>query len=179
MLLVRATRTSAQGMFKTRWCVLYIYLFFPLSCADAENCVLKFTEQPVTNVDCNVYEPERLVLTCSVSSTESTSLPDPDDVCIKWYFNNGTEHELMVGINQTRDGGNGEMVEISSTLAISGISQQNAANIKEGSYYCRVHILDMNTMSNSSQQFVVLERSIYTQISVSYTHLTLPTNREV
>ena len=118
---------------------------------------MNFIEQPVTTVDCDVYEQERVILTCSVSSTGYNTIIDSSGIYIKWYFNNGTEHELMVGINQTTEGGNGERIEISSTLTISGTSQQDAANLNEGSYYCRVQMSYINIMSNSSQRFVVFD----------------------
>ena len=64
----------------------------------------------------------------------------------------------MVGINQTEGGGNGDRVEISSTLAISGqdaAELKGFAELKEGLYYCRVQMSNMNSMSNSSRQFYV------------------------
>ena len=138
---------------------LHVYIF---PHASADNCIINFIEQPVVTVDCNLYASERVLLTCSVSSISHTFI-NPNDICIKWYFNNGTEHELMVGINQTRSGNNGETIIVSSTLAISERPKQNAANLHEGSYYCRVNVADMNVVSNSSQMFVVLDIDVYLQ----------------
>ena len=127
-------------------------------------------------MDCNVYEAEKIVLTCTISS-EGTSnskidlYQDLNDIIIKWYYNNGTEHELTMGTSDTRrEGGNlTDGIPITSTLAISAIpGQHNAANLAQGSYYCRVHVPSRrDTVSNSSQPFTVVNQDAYFQFATS------------
>lgn len=92
-----------------------------------------FIEQPVTSVECLIYEEAKIVLTCTVTS-EGISDPtilDPNEINIKWYYYNGTDHELITGTNTTtREGGNGEHIIISSRI------QENTADLAVGSYYC-------------------------------------------
>ena len=143
----------------------------------AGNCLLNFIEQPIT-VDCLLYEEERIILKCTVSS-EGLLNPDPLDpsrISIKWYFNNGIESELTVGTNETRKGGNGEHIVISSTLTITGSSFQHvAASLAQGSYYCRVNIANRSLVSNSSQQFIVLDEDSYLQAAARCSDATLIT----
>lgn len=141
----------------------------------AGGCNLFFVEQPVTSVDCNIYEAERIILTCNTISSEdileSEFLVDPGRIKIQWYYSNGTEHELTEGTNKTRrEGGNGTPVVISSTLTISATSQHNAANLVQGSYYCRVHesgLSHWGLVPNSSQNFTVLNPDVYLQHATS------------
>ena len=55
----------------------------------AGGCNLFFIEQPITSVDCNIYEAERIVLTCTIESSEdildSRLLVDPGRIKIRWY----------------------------------------------------------------------------------------------
>ena len=101
---------------------------------------MNFIEQPIT-VDCLLYAVPRIILKCTVSSEGLLDSLDPSRISIKWYFNNGTESEFTVGTNETREGGNGEHIVISSTLTISSF-QHAAASLAQGSYYCRVNIAD-------------------------------------
>ena len=124
--------------------IVHTYNIVSIVHAGAGNCLLNFTEQPIT-VDCLLYEEETImILKCTVSS-EGLLNPDPLDpsrISIKWYFNNGTESELTVGTNEVREGGNGEHIVISSTLTITGSSFQHVAvSLAQGSYYCRVKLM--------------------------------------
>ena len=122
-------------------------------------------------MDCLLYEAERIELTCTVSSqgiADSSISLDPSNLNIRWFFNNGTDHELTIGTNETRrEGGNGASVVISSTLAISGMSQENVASLAPGEYYCRVQVNDQTMRSNSSQQFTALQQDSYIQYGTS------------
>ena len=90
---------------------------------------------------------------------------------VKWYYNNGTEHELTEGTNETRrEGGFGEPIVISSTLTISSIIQQNTASLAVGSYYCRIQAPDQTVASNSSQKFIALGIDQYLQSGISCSH---------
>ena len=90
--------------------------------------------------------------------------PTIDSTDISWFYNNGTEHELTEGTNETRrEGGNGEPIVISSTLTISSTIQQNTASLAVGSYYCRIQTPDPTVVSNSSQQFIAQTRSVHIQ----------------
>ena len=93
-------------------------------------------------------------------------IADPQDVSFRWYFYNGTEYELLVGVNHTRLGGSGGLVEVTSTLHISGISQ-NTAHLSEGFYYCQVQLIDTNVVSNLSQRFQVWSEDDYIQYATS------------
>ena len=120
-------------------------------------------------MDCNIYEEERIVLTCTVMSgvLDSTLSLGPDNLNIRWFYSNGTvnhESELTVGVNETRrGGGNGDPVEISSALAISGSPEGNVASLAVGSYYCRVQVNDPTMKANSSHSFVAESRDMYLQ----------------
>ena len=119
------------------------------------------------SVYCNVYGVDRIVLTCTVSSLISLRL-DPSNLNIKWFFNNGTDHELTTGTNETRrEGGNGAPVVISSTLALSVVPQDNAARLAPGAYYCQVEVNDETMRSNPSQQFMALDQEGYLQYGTS------------
>ena len=141
----------------------------------AGGCNLFFVEQPITSVDCNIYEAERIVLTCTIESSEdildSRLFVDPGRIRWYTYYSNGTESELTVGTNETRrEGGNGDPIVVSSTLAISATSQQNAADLVQGSYYCRVHVSGCShwgLLSNFSQKFTVLNHNVYLQHGTS------------
>ena len=54
---------------------------------------------------------------------------------------------------------------ISSTLIISSFNefQHVGASLAQGSYYCRVNVADWGLVSNSSQQFIVLNEDAYLQ----------------
>ena len=130
-----------------------------------DDCILNFTQQPVTGIDCDVYEEPVIVLTCSVESLSSDVFADPSDIEIRWYFYNGTEYELTTGVNHTRTGGNGVHVQVTSTINVSGTSNQNFAFLGEGFYYCQVQLTDMTVVTNSSQRFQVLNRDEYVQAS--------------
>ena len=108
-----------------------------------------------------MYEAD-LVLTCGVVSLSTADIADPQDVSFRWYFYNGTEYELSVGINHTRSGGNGANVQVNSTLQISGTSQ-TAAYLSQGFYYCQVQMIDMNVRSIFSQRFQVISQDYYFQ----------------
>ena len=87
---------------------------------------------------------------------------------IRWFFNNGTDHELTYGANETRrEGGNGAHVVITSTLAISGTRPpaENAVRLDVGLYYCRVQVNDNTMRANSSQQFMAATEELYLQTS--------------
>ena len=145
--------------------------------SDAGNCLLQFTEQPITSAQCNIYGEEEITLTCTISSehlSRNAYALDPSGITIKWYYNNGTESELTAGASETRrEGGNGDPVVISSILTISAISQHGAANLAKGSYYCRVNVAGWpGFVSNSSQQFSVLSMDEYFQIGISCSHTT-------
>ena len=117
-------------------------------------------------MDCNLYEEERIILTCTVSSQgiPGSISPNLNSLNIKWFFNNGTEYELVVGTNETRrEGGNGIAIVISSTLTISGTLQENTSPLAQGLYYCRVNVASDDVVSNSSQQFIVLDLDRYFQ----------------
>ena len=138
----------------------------------AGNCLLNFTEQPITFAACLLYDAERIVLMCTISSESedllNPDLLDPNGIIIRWYYNNGTESELTVGTNETRrEGGNGDPIVISSTLTISPISQHDAVTLAQGSYYCRVQVDKEILRSNSSQQFIVLNIGDYVQYGTS------------
>ena len=163
MMLVGVTSTSAQGSCR---CEISSYtgcfIYFTLSSAD--NCILNFVEQPNSDVECLYYEVSRIELACTVSSSglpESDLSIDPNLLNIRWYFNNGTEHQLTVGVNVTRTGGNGEAVEVRSTLSISAPSPPVPSvpftNLTQGSYYCRVEVDEQTMLSNSSQPFIALD----------------------
>jgi hypothetical protein len=147
----------------------------------AGNCLLNFTEQPITSVDCLIYDVERIVLKCAISS-EGLLNPDhdpldPSRISIKWYYNNGTESELTVGTNEiSREGeiGDSDPIVISSTLIISAFSQHDVSSLVKGSYYCRVNVAEWGlvTVSNSSQQFTVLTMDQYLQLGASCSHTT-------
>ena len=130
-----------------------------------DDCILNFTQQPVTGIDCDVYEKPVIVLTCSVESLSSDVFSDLSVIEIRWYFHNGTEYELTTGVSHTRTGGNGAHVLVTSTIKISGTSNQNFAFIAEGFYYCQVQMTDMTVVVNSSQRFQVLNRDEYVQAS--------------
>lgn len=119
-------------------------------------------------MDCLIYEKDRIELACTVSSSglpDSQLSIDPNLLNIRWYFYNGTEHQLMVGVNVTRTGGNlGEAVEVRSTLSISALpSPVPVTNLVQGSYYCRVEVNEQTMLSNSSQSFSALAREEYFQ----------------
>ena len=134
---------------------------------------MNFIKQPVSSVLCNIYDAERIILTCTISSEGFSSIIiDSSRINIKWYYNNGTDNELTVGTNETRrEGGNGEAIIISSTLTISSSfsRQHDAASLAEGSYYCRVllNVTEWVFLSNSSQQLIVLDFDQYLQSSTS------------
>ena len=139
-----------------------------LFCTDIDRCILNFTVQPVTSVDCNVYETDLEVLTCTVESLSTADVSDPQDILIKWFFFNDTEYELTVGVNPPqRTGGNGGHVTVTSTLHISGTSQQNASYVSEGFYHCQVQMTDRSVQSQPSQKFEVFNRDQYLQASTS------------
>ena len=143
------------------------------------NCILNFTEQPITYADCNVYEENKIILTCTITSegvSESVYMLQPNRINIRWYYNNGTaEYELTEGTNETRrEGGNGNPIVISSTLTISSTIQRNTASLAEGSYYCQIQAPDQTVASNSSQKFIALgfDQSLQLGVSCSYTDFT-------
>ena len=119
---------------------------------------------------CDVYQSD-LVLTCSVVSLSTADIADPQDVSFRWYFYNGTQYELSVGISHNRSGGNGANVQVTSTLQISGTSQ-SAAYLSQGFYYCQVHMIDMNVVSNFSQRFQVLSQDHYIRYASSCSETT-------
>ena len=125
------------------------------------------------SVDCVIYSAERIVLTCTVSSegiSDSLTSLDSSSININWFFNNGTEYELMVGTNVTRsEDGNGSAIIISSTLAVSGITQEDIAPLAPGSYYCRVNVAltGEDVVSNFSQQFIVMDQDNYLQFTTN------------
>ena len=124
--------------------------------------------QPITSVDCNVYETDLEVLTCTVESLSTADIADPQDIVIKWFFFNDTEYELAVGVNPPqRTGGNGGHVTVTSTIHISGTSQPNASFVNEGFYHCQVQMIDTSVMSKPSQKFEVFNRDQYLQASTS------------
>ena len=131
-------------------------------CTDIDRCILNFTVQPVPSVDCNVYEVDLEVLTCTVESLLTADIADPRDIVIKWFFFNDTEYELTVGVNPPqRTGGNGGHVTVTSTLHISGTSQPNASYVNEGFYHCQVQMIDTSVQSQPSQKFEVFNRDRY------------------
>ena len=140
-------------------------IYSPLVCIGQDNCILNFTQQPVTQVECNVYEQPVIVLTCSVESLSHEAFPDTSVIEIRWYFNNGTEHELTTGVDHRRMGGTWDPVQVTSTLNISGTFNQRFSSLGEGFYYCQVDITDMAVVSNFSQRFQVLSRNEHLQIS--------------
>ena len=133
-----------------------------------DRCILNFTVQPVTSVDCNVYETDLEVLTCTVELLSTADVADPQDILIKWFFFNDTEYEVAVGVNPPQGtGGNGGHVTVTSTLHISGTSQPNASYVSEGFYYCQVQITDRSVQSKPSQKFEVFNRDQHLQASSS------------
>jgi hypothetical protein len=120
-------------------------------------------------VDCLIYEEDLIELTCTVSSEglpDSQLSLDPEAFDIRWYFNNGTEHQLMVDTNVISTGGNGGPVEVRSTLGISAFpSQVNVASLVQGSYYCRVEVDEHTMRTNSSQPFTAQEEDAYFQVA--------------
>ena len=137
---------------------------FGFVASSAGNCIFRFTEQPVIDARCRIYDVERVELRCTVSSKGSSIAvfaEDPSDVSIRWYHNNGTEHQLRDGINVTkREGGNGVPIVVTSTLGITARAAANSVPIAEGSYYCRVEVIpppesDIAVEPNSSQPFTV------------------------
>ena len=58
-------------------------------------------------------------------------------------------------------------MQVTSTLNVSGTSNQNFAFLAEGFYYCQVQMTDMAAVANSSQRFQVLNRDEYVQASTS------------
>ena len=141
-------------------CLLLFYI-------DTDSCILNFTQQPVTSINCDVYDSNiEVVLTCSVVALSDGDIVDPLDVSFRWYFYNGTEYELSVGINHTRSGGNGADVQVSSTLQI-GETSQNAAYLGQGFYYCQVWMIEIPSTSNFSQRFQVLNQDGYLQAASS------------
>ena len=136
-------------------CLLLFYI-------DTDSCILNFTQQPVTSINCDVYDTNiEVVLTCSVVSLSAGDIVDPLDVSFRWYFYNGTEYELSVGINHTRSGGNGVNIQVSSTLQIG--ETHNAAYLGQGFYYCQVRMIEIPSTSNFSQRFQVLNQDGYLQ----------------
>ena len=132
--------------------LIYYYYTILIHITTTGNCIFNFIEQPITSVDCNIYEEEKIILTCTITSVY---LLEPNGLNIKWYYNNGTGHELTEGTNETRrGGGNGDPTVISSTLTISSMIQQDTAILAEGSYYCQMHVLGQNVVTNSSQNFI-------------------------
>ena len=116
-------------------------------------------QQPVPTIDCDVYDQSDIVLTCRVvSSPADSDITDVQDISIKWYFYNGTEYELSVGVSHIRSGGNGANVQVTSTFQLS-------AMISQGFYYCRVQLTEMNIKSNLSQRFEVLSQDDYIQLA--------------
>ena len=184
--LRNAMGTSAQGIknrqepYKDYYCTR-LFKVFPrlnlleflswisvLFCTGLDHCILNFTVQPVASVDCNVYETDLEVLTCTVESLSTADIADPQDILIKWFFFNDTEYELTVGINPPqRTGGNGGHVTVTSTLHISGTSQPNASYVSEGFYHCQVQMIDTSVQSQPSQKFEVFNRDRYLQTVTS------------
>ena len=154
-------------------CLFSCSLFAPI-----DNCILNFTQQPVTEIDCDVYQEPVIVLTCSVVSLSQQAFPDPSLIEIRWFFYNGTEYELTNGVGHTRTGGNGDHVQVTSTLNVSGTSDQRFAFLGEGFYYCQVQMTDMTVVANSSQRFQVLSRDEYVQASTNCRERTFYDNVE-
>ena len=143
-----------------------------------DSCILNFTQQPVTGIDCDVYEEPVIALTCRVESLTQDAFLDPSVIEIRWYFYNGTEYELTTGVGHTRTGGNGDHVQVTSTLNVSGTSNQRFAFLGEGFYYCQVQMTDMVVIANSSQRFHVLSRDDYVQAATSCDERTFIANVE-
>ena len=118
-----------------------------------------------------MYTANRILLTCTVDTLLENHLKNPLSIDIKWYVDNGTENQINVGVDEpTQTVVNGDHVQITSTLALSGTSNQNAAFINgPGSYYCRVQATtcstesDVSIESNNSQSFQVLSRDEHLQ----------------
>ena len=135
------------------------------------------------SVDCDIYNAERIILTCTISTesiSDSLISLTSNYLNISWFFNNGTEYELIVGINETRrEEGNGSTIIISSTLAISGIPQEDISLLASGSYYCGVNVTgkDVTVVSNFSQQFIALEQDEYLQFATNCSHKSFIANK--
>ena len=138
-----------------------------------DSCILYFTQQPITTVDCNVYEADKVLLTCTVTDPVQNDLTSSLRIDIKWYFDNGTKQEVNVGTETTVRNGDEDVVKITSTLALSATSDQNAMHIGgEGFYYCQVQAaitsaMDVRLESNPSQMFQVSSRDFHFQASTS------------
>ena len=141
-------------------------------------CILNFTQQPVTEIDCDVYEEPVIVLMCRVESLSQDAFTDPSVIEIRWYFHNGTEYELTTGVGHIRMGGNGDHVQVTSTLNVSGTSNQRFTFLGEGFYYCLVQMTDKVVVSNSSQRFQVLGQDQYVQAATSCDERTFIANVE-
>ena len=155
-----------------QWRFQLVYYISNLMHAVAGGCTFLITEQPIASAECLLYEADEIILMCTIISQGifGSKIPlDSSRINIKWYHNNGTESELTVGTNETRrEGGNGDPIRISSTLAISLIRQHDANTLAQGSYYCRVSIAGWPSgVSNSSQRFTVLHKDDYLQYGSS------------
>lgn len=121
-----------------------------------------FTQQPVSSVDCDVYQEEKVTLKCMVESSSTADLVDTSDINIRWYFNNGTEYELTIGTSQMGSGGNGGQVQVTSTLDISA-RLPNVSFVSTGFYYCKVEMISASVHQNCSQSFEVFTQEMYLQ----------------
>ena len=121
----------------------------------------RYIEQPVSEVDCNIYESPSIQLRCTVSVADESS-----NFTISWFYNG---QMIMNGTNTTAS------VNADMYIIKSSVLTLKRADYQVGKYYCQVNLpvseSNGNIQLEQSNMFILRDVAEYSQSASNCQHL--------